>query len=86
MRKARLEGKRVIITGGSTGIGGATAGRFLAEGASVSVWGRDAENAARFEADRPDLSSVERVDVANSAAVWMRPLPDPLMPLVAWTC
>ena len=35
----RLQSKRVIITGGSTGIGAAVARRFLAEGARVAVWG-----------------------------------------------
>jgi NAD(P)-dependent dehydrogenase (short-subunit alcohol dehydrogenase family) len=32
-----LAGKRVIVTGGSSGIGEATARRFLAEGASVAI-------------------------------------------------
>jgi NAD(P)-dependent dehydrogenase (short-subunit alcohol dehydrogenase family) len=36
-----LEGKRALITGGTTGVGLAVAGRFLAEGARVVITGRD---------------------------------------------
>lgn len=36
----RLEGKTAIVTGGGTGIGFATAQRFIAEGAFVYIFGR----------------------------------------------
>src|SRR6185437_13078430 len=36
-----LQGKRALITGGTTGLGLAVAGRFLAEGARVVITGRD---------------------------------------------
>ena len=36
----RLEGKIVVVTGGSSGIGLATAQRFVQEGASVFITGR----------------------------------------------
>ncbi len=39
----RFEGRRVLVTGGGTGIGAATAHRFAAEGASVMVTGRRAD-------------------------------------------
>jgi NAD(P)-dependent dehydrogenase (short-subunit alcohol dehydrogenase family) len=46
-----LEGKNVIITGGSSGIGLAVARRFLAEGAHVAVIGRDRDKLDAAVAD-----------------------------------
>jgi uncharacterized oxidoreductase len=42
----RLEGARVLITGGSSGIGLALARAMVARGASVTVTGRDADRLA----------------------------------------
>src|SRR5262249_51812613 len=44
-----LTGKRALITGGTTGLGLAVAGRFLAEGARVVITGRDAELGGQAE-------------------------------------
>ncbi len=43
----RLQGRRALITGGTTGIGFAAARRFIAEGARVIVTGQNAERVAR---------------------------------------
>lgn len=65
----RLKDKRVIITGGSTGIGAAVARRFLAEGARVAVWCRNPANAKAIAAELPDLTVVAAVDVADAEGV-----------------
>ncbi len=45
-----LEEKRTLVTGGTTGLGLAIAGRFLAEGARVVITGRDRALGERAEA------------------------------------
>ena len=42
----RFEGQSVIVTGGASGIGEATAARFLSEGARVLMMDVSAENIA----------------------------------------
>lgn len=55
-----LEGKRVVVTGGTSGIGLATIGRFRAEGArAVALADRDVEDPGLL-CDVADAASVER--------------------------
>lgn len=60
-----LEGKRVIVTGGASGIGLATARRFIDEGSEVAVidWSREALDEAISE--NPKLSVGIEGDVSN---------------------
>jgi meso-butanediol dehydrogenase / (S,S)-butanediol dehydrogenase / diacetyl reductase len=57
-----LAGKRVLVTGGTSGIGAATAERFAEEGASVWILGRTADATAprSIVADVVDPASVAR--------------------------
>ncbi|KRD55437.1 3-oxoacyl-ACP reductase [Acidovorax sp. Root275] len=66
-----LSGRHAVITGGAQGIGLAIARRFLAEGASVSLWDRDTEalQVARAPLDASARIHTARVDVAHEADV-----------------
>src|SRR5580693_3907623 len=65
-----LEGRAVLITGGTNGLGLALARRLVAEGAHVAVCGRDER---RLETTRAALADgdafVAQVDVTNGAAL-----------------
>jgi meso-butanediol dehydrogenase / (S,S)-butanediol dehydrogenase / diacetyl reductase len=64
-----LHGKRVLVTGGASGIGAATARRFLEEGAAVVVLDRDAEGRRKVQAELADLAGTVDADVSNLAQV-----------------
>jgi NAD(P)-dependent dehydrogenase (short-subunit alcohol dehydrogenase family) len=76
-----LAGKRVLITGGGTGLGRGVAAHLVRHGAEVHLWGRRPavleEAAAEAAADRPgtvhwqvvDVRDAERVDAAMSE-IW----------------
>ena len=60
-----LENKRVLITGGASGIGAATARRFLEEGSRVCVLDRDEAGCESIKAELPQLENVLIADVSN---------------------
>src|ERR1700757_1286212 len=64
-----LDGKRVLITGGASGIGAATAARFLEERAQVVVLDRSAEGREAVRRQLPGLAATVAADVANLAEV-----------------
>ena len=62
---AKLEGKIALVTGGNSGIGLATAKRFVYEGAYVFITGRrDSELTTAVKESGHDVTSV-RGDVSN---------------------
>ncbi|AVU77288.1 MULTISPECIES: SDR family oxidoreductase [Pseudomonas] len=65
---SRLQGKRTLITGGTSGIGLETAKQFLAEGARVIVTGVNPDSIAKAKAELGDEALVLRADSANVAA------------------
>ncbi|MGW4062069.1 glucose 1-dehydrogenase [Amycolatopsis sp. NPDC004747] len=66
---ARFAGKVVLVTGGGSGIGRATARAFAGEGATVIVAGRDERRLASAVAEIGGGASAVTVDVTDSADV-----------------
>ncbi|HSF19099.1 MAG TPA: SDR family NAD(P)-dependent oxidoreductase [Vicinamibacteria bacterium] len=64
-----LSGKRVLVTGGASGIGAATAARFLEEGAVVCVLDRNPGARRRIETELAGLSGVLDADVSDRDSV-----------------
>ena len=64
-----LKGKRVLITGGASGIGAATAARFVEEGCAVCVLDCDRKAAQQIRHQMPDLAGTVAADVSNLTQV-----------------
>jgi meso-butanediol dehydrogenase/(S,S)-butanediol dehydrogenase/diacetyl reductase len=60
-----LKTKRVLITGGASGIGAATAARFLEEGSAVCILDRDADARRGIARQLPGLANVISADVSD---------------------
>ena len=65
VRVRGLKAKRILITGGASGIGAATAVRFLEEGSVVCVLDRDPEARKKIARELPGLAGVLDADVSN---------------------
>ncbi len=64
-----LRDKRVLITGGASGIGAATAKRFLEEGARVAIIDRDPDACDRISRELPGIARAFRADVSDAEQV-----------------
>jgi meso-butanediol dehydrogenase / (S,S)-butanediol dehydrogenase / diacetyl reductase len=64
-----LKNKRVLITGGASGIGAATVERFLLEGARVAVIDYDEAASQALAKKHPDLAGIVNANVADASAV-----------------
>ncbi len=60
-----LKNKRVLITGGASGIGAATAKRFLEEGSHVFILDRDADACERIQKEWPSIKAALIADVSK---------------------
>jgi NAD(P)-dependent dehydrogenase (short-subunit alcohol dehydrogenase family) len=65
--RLRLEGKVALITGGNSGIGLATAKRFVAEGAKVAITGRNRRTLGAAASELGPEVLVIRADVSDLA-------------------
>ncbi len=68
-----LQGRRILITGGGTGLGKSMARRFLQLGATIAICGRRQEvlqaTAAELTAETGGMVETERCDVRDAAQV-----------------
>jgi len=64
-----LAGRRLVVTGGASGIGLATAARFVAEGSHVVILDRDEDRFAEVQAELPGLAGIVAADVADRSSV-----------------
>ena len=71
MNQIDLSHRHAIVTGGAQGIGLAIARRFLASGASVTLWDRDGELLASAARELGALGAVDSVmtDVTQAESI-----------------
>jgi meso-butanediol dehydrogenase / (S,S)-butanediol dehydrogenase / diacetyl reductase len=69
--EGRFTGRVVVVTGGGSGIGAATAHRFGAEGATVVIAGRTQEKLDKVVADAPQGATLvaRAADTSDGAAI-----------------
>src|SRR5580693_6999283 len=71
-----LRGKRVVITGGASGIGAATAARFVEEGSAVGILDRDV---AALDRIRSKLSNIKTYPADVTLQVEVQPAFDAIV-------
>src|SRR5258708_39082356 len=69
VKMKKLEGKGAVITGGTSGIGLATAKLFHAEGAQVIVTGTNPATVERAREELPGIATAVRSVSGNSADI-----------------
>ncbi len=84
MNDTDFSGKRVLVVGGSSGIGNGMAQAFRERSADVTVWGTRASADDYSDTDGSDLTglSYAQVDVSDRAAIDAQVLPERLDVLV----
>ncbi|MBM3676904.1 MAG: SDR family oxidoreductase [Actinobacteria bacterium] len=65
----KVDGKRVIVTGGASGIGEASVRRFVAEGARVAIFDLDETRGEALASELGEAVLYRRVDVTSEAQV-----------------
>ena len=65
----RLQGRRVLITGGASGIGAATTERFMSEGATVCILDSNSKACERMKHEHVKLGGFVVADVSDRAQV-----------------
>ncbi|MEA2170690.1 MAG: hypothetical protein QOF76_3990 [Solirubrobacteraceae bacterium] len=66
---AALSGKRILITGGATGLGRGIAGHLVGHGAEVHLWGRRPALLARAVEELGERAHAQVVDLRDEARV-----------------
>ena len=69
MNQLDFKGRTAVVTGGAAGIGFAVAQRFVASGARVALWDRDAAALAKAQAALGGDTLTQALDVADAASV-----------------
>jgi meso-butanediol dehydrogenase/(S,S)-butanediol dehydrogenase/diacetyl reductase len=64
-----LENKRVLITGGASGIGAATVSRFIDENSLVTILDRDEAALNKIKQKIPDITGIIKGDVSNPSDI-----------------